>query len=158
PQETEVPSNSLSSTTRGLTAASAQQSSVERGRPMSRRRFLAGGAAAGLLFGSVALWKVKSGTGRAPIKTTDAPDNVDVSEDDEAWRSTVSKLPPEEQRERVRKRLMKLNPGFNGDLKCDIRRDVIEHLEFLSDEVTNLSPVAALGRLKSVDFSGSKPG
>jgi hypothetical protein len=56
----------------------------------------------------------------------------------------VAKLKPEQQVEAVRERLRLLNSGFDGKLSHKIENGHVMELRFISDEVTDISPVRAL--------------
>ena len=66
------------------------------------------------------------------------------------WMKHVATLPAEEQADAVAKKLQELNPGFDGKETHAIEGNVVTELEFATDSVTNLSPVRALTRLKSL--------
>ena len=59
-------------------------------------------------------------------------------------------LPAEKQIEAVSKKLMELNPGFDGknDKAPKIERGVVTGFGFSTDNVTDISPVRALAGLK----------
>ncbi len=54
--------------------------------------------------------------------------------------------------------LKKRNLGFDGTIKPSIEDGVVTGLEFLTDEVTDISPVRALPGLKSLSCQGSAVG
>ena len=81
------------------------------------------------------------------------------------WVADTQKLPAEQQIEAVSKRLMELNPGFDGKLTGGdgnvppkIENGVVTSLVFPTDNVADISPVRALGGLKILHCSGSVPG
>ena len=64
-------------------------------------------------------------------------------------------LPAEKQIEAVSKKLMELNPGFDGKVTGSdgkatpkIENGVVTELGFVTDNVTDISPVRALAGLK----------
>jgi hypothetical protein len=75
----------------------------------------------------------------------------------EAWEKSVAALPVEEQVEAVERRLRELNPEFQGTVEGTIRDGKVWGLRFLSDRVTDISPVRALKGLESLDCGGSAP-
>ena len=81
------------------------------------------------------------------------------------WVAATKGLPAEQQIEAVSKKLMELNPGFDGrvtgpDSKSPpkIENGVATELKFISDEVTDLSPVRALAGLWLLYCPGSDRG
>jgi Leucine-rich repeat (LRR) protein len=75
----------------------------------------------------------------------------------EAWEKSVAALPVEKQVEAVERRLRELNPGFRGNVESGIRDGKVRRLAFLSDRVTDISPVRALKGLESLSCGGSAP-
>jgi hypothetical protein len=75
----------------------------------------------------------------------------------EAWEKSVAALPVEKQVEAVERRLRELNPEFRGKVEGSIRDGKVWWLGFLSDRVTDLSPVRALQGLESLDCGGTAP-
>ena len=57
------------------------------------------------------------------------------------WIKTVAVLPAEKQVEAVAKKLMELNPGFDGKVTPKIEGGVVTSFEFVTDDVTDISPV-----------------
>ncbi len=83
----------------------------------------------------------------------------------QAWMKGVAALSAEEQIKAVSKKLMELNPGFDGKLtggngigSPKIENGVVIELNFYTDNVTDISPVRALGGLASLICIGTKPG
>jgi len=74
------------------------------------------------------------------------------------WMQDVAAMPAEKQVEAVSKKLQNLNPGFDGKVTPRIDFLDVTELRFLTDKVTDISPVRALAKLKSLDCSGSKEG
>ena len=67
---------------------------------------------------------------------------------DDAWLKQVAALPAEKQVEAVAAKLKELNPGFDGKVTPTIDRRHGDGLEFVTDDVTDISPVRALAGLK----------
>ena len=53
---------------------------------------------------------------------------------------------------------MELNPEFDGNITKKIEEGVVTEFGFVNDNVTDISPVRALVRLKTLVCSGSGPG
>jgi hypothetical protein len=73
----------------------------------------------------------------------------------DAWLATVAAMPAEKQVQAVMKRLQELNPKFDGKEGHSTDGGVVTELEFLTDEVTDVSPVRALVGLWSLKCQGS---
>lgn len=84
---------------------------------------------------------------------------VRKKEDKEAvkWRKRVGNLPVEQQVEAVVKKLQELNPGFDGNTTHKIEDGVVTELKFLTNDVTDISPIRALGGLMTLNCSGEHP-
>jgi Leucine-rich repeat (LRR) protein len=94
--------------------------------------------------------------GQAVIGTAAVP--VPPPEDkDAAWIKEVAALPAEKQVEAVAAKLKERNPGFDGTVKHRVSGGVVTRLEFLTDNVTDLSPVRALTGLTAL-YCGSSTG
>jgi Leucine-rich repeat (LRR) protein len=76
----------------------------------------------------------------------------------EAWCKDVAKMPADRQVEAVAAELKKRNPGFDGKLRETVEKDVVVGLEFLTDQVADISPVRALPALRSLDCGASAAG
>ncbi len=85
----------------------------------------------------------------------------------QAWMKEVQALPAEKQVEAVSKKLMELNPGFDGKLydqseransTARIENGVVTELGVITDNLTDISPVQALAGLKWLNCSGSGNG
>jgi Leucine-rich repeat (LRR) protein len=79
------------------------------------------------------------------------------------WVKATQAVPAEKQIEAVSKKLMELNPGFDGKVTVTdrkgppkIRSGVITELAFSTDNVTDISPIRALPGLKELNCSGSR--
>ncbi len=79
------------------------------------------------------------------------------------WVKEVHAMPAEKQIDAVSKKLMELNPWFDGKLTDGetkpplIENGVVKRLGFVTDNVTDISPVRALTGLFSLNCSGSGP-
>ncbi|MDB5341044.1 MAG: hypothetical protein JWN70_6663 [Planctomycetaceae bacterium] len=72
------------------------------------------------------------------------------------WVKAVSTLDLKEQAKAVAKKLQDLNPEFDGEVKHVIENGTVTSLSFITDDVTDISPVRALVGLKSLDCSIQK--
>ncbi len=88
---------------------------------------------------------------RAPVTATATENSAS------AWEKSVAALPAEKQVEAVERRLRELNPEFRGKVESAIRDGKVSRLRFLSDRVTDISPVRALKGLEWLDCGGSAP-
>jgi Leucine-rich repeat (LRR) protein/predicted Ser/Thr protein kinase len=70
------------------------------------------------------------------------------------WMKEVASLPTEKQVEAVAAKLKELNPGFDGKVTHQIEAGEVMRLEFVSDSVTDISPVRALPALRELNCSG----
>ncbi len=77
------------------------------------------------------------------------------SADVTAWERVVTALSAAEQVKAVGARLKELNPGFDGVVVPTIENGVVRGLEFNTDDVTDISPVSVLTRLRSLKCSGT---
>jgi serine/threonine protein kinase len=73
------------------------------------------------------------------------------------WIRQVAALPAEDQVKAVAARLKDLNPGFDGQVKPTFEDGVVTGLNFLTDDVSDISPVRALAGLKILVCGGSPP-
>ena len=71
---------------------------------------------------------------------------------DDAWLKQVAAMPAEKQVEAVAAKLKELNPGFDGKVTHKIEDGVVTELEFLTDNVTDISPVRALTGLTNAEL------
>jgi serine/threonine protein kinase/Leucine-rich repeat (LRR) protein len=76
------------------------------------------------------------------------------SADESAWERVVAALSATEQVKAVRARLKELNPNFDSPLVPVIEDGVVRELAFSTDDVTDVSPVRVLTRLRSLKCSG----
>ena len=69
------------------------------------------------------------------------------------WTKKVQAMPAEKQLDAVSKKLMELNPGFDGNVTPIIEKDVVTQVRyFASSKLTDISPLRALNRLTSIKF------
>ena len=83
----------------------------------------------------------------------------------QAWMKDVQAMPAEEQIEAVSKKLVELNPGYDGQVMgadinfpVKIEKGAVTEFGFYTDDVTDLTPVRAFIRLKYFTCRGSKLG
>jgi Leucine-rich repeat (LRR) protein len=74
------------------------------------------------------------------------------------WMKQVAGMPAAKQVEAVAAKLKELNPGFDGKVTPEIEGGVVARLRFLTDNVTDVSPVQALKGLTSLIINGSAVG
>jgi Leucine-rich repeat (LRR) protein len=74
---------------------------------------------------------------------------------DDAWLKQVATLPAEKQVEAVAAKLKERNPGFDGEVQHKIEDGDVTELRFVTDNVTDLSPVRALTSLFLLHCPGS---
>ncbi len=86
----------------------------------------------------------------APPGAKVATRSVDAS----AWESVVDTLSGGEQVKAVAARLKELNPGFDGTVVPNMENYVVRGLEFNTDDVSDISPVRVLTKLRSLNCSG----
>ncbi len=138
-----------------------------------KKTLLIGGAVLGvmiLLAGVIFTFRTTNGTLVAPVSEPDAP--VQVLDERavvetiaggkpwespafQRWMEDVAAMSAEKQVEAVRKKLMELNPGFDGKISKsydDLSPPVIEKgnvfkLHIFTDDVEDLSPIRALRKL-----------
>jgi serine/threonine protein kinase/Leucine-rich repeat (LRR) protein len=132
-----------------------------------QRRWLWIGMAAGTcLLGGVVLalllfkWL---GNKKPPVEEEEHPVAVVASTKkplpvDDDWLKKVVAMPPEKQVEAVVAKLKELNSGFDGKVMHKIGNKAVTELQFLPDNVADLSPVRALKGLKTLVCQGSAPG
>jgi serine/threonine protein kinase/Leucine-rich repeat (LRR) protein len=87
-----------------------------------------------------------------------AGDAKTKGEIEDAWFQQVADLPPDKQVEAVAAKLKERNPGFDGKVTPTIEGGEVVSLDLLTDDVTDISPVAALRRLQFFSGSGSGSG
>jgi len=95
----------------------------------------------------------------APISPPKLPEGVDSTTtrafEQEKWLTTVSMLRAELQIDEVRKKLIELNPGFDGNLVTKVIDGKVLELSFSTDHVSNIFPLQALKYLKSLKMRGN---
>jgi Leucine-rich repeat (LRR) protein len=65
-------------------------------------------------------------------------------------------MPAEQQVEAVSKKLMKLNPEFDGKVTPKVEKGLVTEMKFMTDTVTDISPVRALSGVMTLACQGSK--
>jgi hypothetical protein len=71
-----------------------------------------------------------------------------------AWERSVAAMSATEQIKAVSARLKQLNPGFDGRVQPTVENGVVTGLAFETEHVSDISPVRACTRLKSIDCCG----
>ncbi len=69
------------------------------------------------------------------------------------WVKQVQAMPADKQVEAVSKKLVELNPGFDGKVTQTIENGVVTGLVFVTDNVTDISPVRALTGLRVLSLN-----
>ncbi len=93
-----------------------------------------------------------------PPAVANDPDKKTLRKVDDAWLKQVAAMPAGKQVEAVAAKLKELNPGFDGKVTPKVEGDVVKELVFVTDKVTDISPVRALIGLKSLGCDGSGVG
>jgi len=88
--------------------------------------------------------------GRPPITTFNDPAF-------QQWVKEVQAMPAEQQVEAVSKKLMELNPGFDGKVTHWTNNGMVTSLIFLTDEVSDISPLRVFHGLEQVQCFGDAP-
>ncbi|HVS37371.1 MAG TPA: serine/threonine-protein kinase [Gemmataceae bacterium] len=122
-------------------------------------RLLLGGASAAALL-ALGLAGLFLSLPSQPVSPTSRPakPEPDMPEDAAAlaqWARDVAALPAERQEDAVTAELRRRNPGFHGEVKCTVANGAVAGLDFLSDQVTDLSPLRALPGLTDLSCRGS---
>jgi serine/threonine protein kinase len=73
---------------------------------------------------------------------------------DAAWVRRVAALPAAEQIKAVTERLRKLNPGFKADVSHKIEKGIVVELDFITENVHDISPLRALTGLQRLTCFG----
>ena len=74
------------------------------------------------------------------------------------WAKDVVAMPADKQIEAVSKKLQEMNAGFDGKETHTIKNGVVTEFTFITDRVSDISPVRALAGLKSLNCTGSDVG
>jgi serine/threonine protein kinase len=96
--------------------------------------------------------------GDPPTKDDDTPkkDALPAKTDEAAtWERAVAGMSAADQVKAVGARLKKLNSDFDGNVEAALENDAVTGLRFPTDHVSDISPVRALTKLRSLDCSGS---
>ncbi len=99
--------------------------------------------------------RVRQEPSPANAKPTANPPLAPRSADETAWGRVVAALSASEQVKAVSARLKELNPHFDGVVIPTIENGVIRGLEFNADEVSDISPLRVLTRLRTLNCSGT---
>ena len=83
--------------------------------------------------------------------TKPAPRSADAL----AWERGRGRLSAGEQVKALNVRLKELNPGFDGALRPTVESRVVRELELDTDNITDISPLRVLSRLRSLKCSGT---
>jgi hypothetical protein len=125
--------------------------------PAPRRRRWRRAVVVGLLgvaAAAAALLNRPQGPIEAPPQVTQAPLETAA----ERWTRETAALPGPQQLEAVKARLVELNPGFNGVIGPRFEADRLVEFHFLTDHVTDISPVRALPHMRMLVCRGSGAG
>ncbi|HEY7311294.1 MAG TPA: protein kinase [Gemmataceae bacterium] len=90
----------------------------------------------------------------APPDAKAAKTSADVT----AWERAVAGLSAAQQVKFVAARMQDLNPDFDGNINPTIENGIVTGLVFSTDQVSDISPVRALTKLRSLDCCGSEVG
>lgn len=74
----------------------------------------------------------------------------------DAWLNEFAELPPERLAEQVTRKLVELNPGFDGKVDMPLENGIVRQCKFHTDNVTDVSPLRALRELKVLVATGSR--
>jgi Leucine-rich repeat (LRR) protein len=101
--------------------------------------------------------------GRQVVRVSQEPTPPDVkiarqSAEASAWERSVAAMSRDERLKAVVARLKELNPGFDGKVTPTFEDGVVTRLQFITDDVTDVSPVRALTGLRSLTCRGSSTG
>jgi hypothetical protein len=90
-----------------------------------------------------------------PAKTGAAPPKVvPPTPVDDGWLKSVAAMSTAKQVDAVAKKLQDLNPDFDGKTDHKVHDGVVTELQFVTDHVTDISPVRALTGLRTLDCRG----
>jgi Leucine-rich repeat (LRR) protein len=133
----------------------------------NKQRLLIGCAVLGALMLLVALAKLRDETAVVRVTPAISAEVVDGKAAEpgfDEWLHNVQAMPAEQQIEAVSKKLVELNPRCDGKLFGEtegndsppkISNGVVTHLGFITDHVTDISPVRALKDLSYLRCAGS---
>jgi len=74
------------------------------------------------------------------------------------WVKDVAAMPAEQQVDAVSKKLVELNPGFDGKYSRDIENDAVVNFVLFTSAVTDISPVRAFPNLANLNCIGGETG
>jgi hypothetical protein len=121
---------------------SARQRFVREARAAAAVLLPAAGLGLAEVAGATGIWGTLDRRSVADRPRVAAP-AVEPLTEAERWERSVAEPPAEEQVEAVERRLLELNPGFSGKVDSGIHDGKVRRLAFLSDYVTEISPVPA---------------
>jgi hypothetical protein len=105
-----------------------------------------------------------SESGNAKKDLTSSPHKPWNTPEFQRWMKGVAAMPPEKQLEAVSKKLMELNPRFDGVVTTidrkgppKIEKGMVTDFAITTDNVTDISPIRALTRLRRLGCYGSGP-
>ena len=110
--------------------------------------------------GKVVSWELVTVTnnGRRVVRVSrEAPPETKItgrSAETSAWERVVAALSAAEQVRAVAARLKEMNPNFDGAVVPTIENGVVRELAFNTDDVTDLSPLRVLSRLRALKCTG----
>jgi serine/threonine protein kinase len=149
-------------------AREAVASPRRRRRPAAgfRRLWLGVAGCAFVLVAAVILLLLRGGLVEKQLPATEkdhpviagAPAGKTPARVDDTWLKQVAALPAAKQVDAVAAKLKELNPGFDGKVTPTINNGVVTEILFLTDNVTDISPVQGLRRLKALGCSASAVG
>jgi len=96
-----------------------------------------------------------AGTAPAPDPSTVAPKTWQPTPEQQAFFDHVAKLPPDEQAAAVAKKLMEVNPGFDGTTKHIVEGGQVTYFKCRSEHLAEIWPVRALRSLDMLDCGGT---
>ncbi len=91
--------------------------------------------------------------GRRVVRLSSEPSQLQL--DAEKWGEHLRSLPAAEQEQALVARLKELNPKFDGKIAFGFRNGAIIRLRFITDEVTDISPLSEIRTLEELDCNGT---
>ncbi len=105
----------------------------------------------GRLVGQELINVTRDGRRVVRLSSEPAPHQLDA----EVWAEHFRSLPVDEQLPALIERLKALNPNFDGNVACGVRDGAIVMLRFVTDDVTDISPLSAVSKLEELDCNGN---
>jgi serine/threonine-protein kinase len=129
----------------------APTAAAPRAAPRRRWPWLVGGGTATLPALVLLLVLIFRGRPLSPPATVPQPPNPpDAAAEFERWCRQVAALTAPSQVDAVTAKLRERNPGFKGDVKPTVENGAVTGLEVGSDQVSDIAPVRALPKLKTL--------